>query len=547
MKNCKIPALWCYGEHTRMLMTDYIFEMRRVKYIIDEFYTGDSGFEVITSEKIGEKEIDGIIISTYKYRKEIVETIRSRYPQMKYLDIYEKLYENGIDLSCEYYAENYPYARYARINRMNCELWEQKNVKYQEDFVEDLVKEFVLIKDFSSAIRCMEEALRENHDRKMKELLKYLYRIYRMELQAASVISKKNVLMLCIDGLRRQDLFSGEMERVKRFILYRGYSFTNAYSASTSTYESLIPAYSGNNDLSTRYYEKNEIEEEECPFIKEAIKQERKIRFYTDSCHYVKSKHIVVTESYQTAAEKLWDFLLDAVDEKNGLFYVHILYESHYSYPNPYTKGALVTEGTNILFDFLSRNGGKLKTDYVAQHRDTLRYLDDLLAPILEQLCCKMIIYADHGNVLLGKNAELGDVSYPQLTFGEELIQVPLVICDEETGVGISDKICSLMDLNNMLICLLQGKAVKEIDHAYVKVVRSALYNADFQYLYQKIGCERGSKAFEVFLFQEGYKLVVYEDGVIELYNSASDEKISDIILKKNLLAQIEEMITVWT
>ena len=67
--DCEKPALWCYGEHTRMLMTDYVFEMKNVKYIIDEFCTGDGGFEIIRSKEIEEKEIDGIIISSFKYRK----------------------------------------------------------------------------------------------------------------------------------------------------------------------------------------------------------------------------------------------------------------------------------------------------------------------------------------------------------------------------------------------------------------------------------------------------------------------------------------------
>ena len=42
--SCENPALWCYGEHTRMLMTDYVFEMKKVRYIIDEFCAGDGGF-----------------------------------------------------------------------------------------------------------------------------------------------------------------------------------------------------------------------------------------------------------------------------------------------------------------------------------------------------------------------------------------------------------------------------------------------------------------------------------------------------------------------
>nr|WP_300813274.1 sulfatase-like hydrolase/transferase [uncultured Acetatifactor sp.] len=543
--SCENPALWCYGEHTRMLMTDYVFEMKKVRYIIDEFCAGDGGFEIIRSGEIEEKEIDGIIISSFKYRKEIAETIRNHFPQMRYLDIYQTLHENGIDLVCEYYAEDYPYARYARMNRIRQELREQEDSEEKDRLQEALLREYVAIKDFPGAIACMEEILKGNQGRKNGEVLDCLKNVYELELQAASAVSERNVLMLCIDGLRRRDLFSGEMEKVRDFISRRGYAFTNAYSTSTSTYESLIPTYSGNYDLRTRYYEKSEIEEDECPFIKEAVSQGRKIHFYTDFCHYVKSNQIKVTDSYQTAAEKLWDFLLDAADEDNGLFYVHILYESHYSYPNPYTAGNLVTEGTSILFDFLSRNGGQLKTDYAAQHRDALNYLDDLLAPVLERLSCRIAVFADHGNILLDKDTKLEDVTYPQLTFGEELIQVPLVICDGRTGGGASGKICSLMELNTMITSLLQGKKVTEDSRDHVKVVRSRLYNVDFKYLYTKMGHERGLGAFEAFLFQQGYKLAVYSDGAVELYDSETDERLENESLKEELLARVKEEITV--
>lgn len=545
VSSCENPALWCYGEHTRMLMTDYVFEMKKVRYIIDEFCTGDGGFEIIRSGEVEDKKIDGIIISSFKYRKEIIETIKSNFPKMRYLDIYEALHENGIDLACEYYAEDYPYARYARMNRISRELRECGDDEDKKRLQEALVQENVLIKDFPSAITCMEEILKRNDDRKNREIMDFLYEVYSQELQAASAVSDRNVLMLCIDGLRRRDVVSGEMEKIKELISSKGYFFTNAYSTSTSTYESLIPTYSGNNDLRTRYYEKSEIEEDECPFVKEAISQGRKIHFYTDFCHYVKSNYINVTDNYQTAAEKLWDFLLDAVDEDNGLFYIHILYESHYSYPNPYTIEKLVTEGTSILFDFLSCNGGRIKTDYVAQHRDALNYLDNLLPPILERLSCKTVLFADHGNILLEKETKLEDVTYPQLTFGEELIQVPLVIFDGRTSAGTSSQICSLMELNDIVICLLQRKKVGEGNKDYIKVVRSPLYNVDFQYLYTKMGYECGLGAFEAFLFQRGYKLVVYSDGTVELYDSDMDKLLKNKSLKEELLAQIRNEITV--
>lgn len=547
VKDCQCPAIWAYGIHTRMLMADYIFELKPVKYIIDEFRMEDAGgYAMIRSGEISDKRIDGIIISSFKYRKEIAETIETKFPQVKYLDIYQSLHQCGIDLDSEYYAQTHPYTHYTRINRLKRELEHSQSTSAKKDLYWELLKELVWIKDFPSAIACVEAYGGTDSSAQSQELMRSLQRVYQLELCAASAVSEKNVLMLCIDGLRRKDLFAEQMKKIKTCIDRDMFFFTNTYSVSTSTFESLIPTYSENEDLRTKYYEQSSIQETDCRFVREAIQQGRRILFYTDGYPYVESSHVQVQEQSRTAAEKIWDFLLDAVDEENGLFYVHILYESHFSYPNPRTEKNLIADGTSIFFDFLPRGGGKLRTDYEAQKRDSMQYLDDLLAPFLERLHCPMVLFADHGSCILKETARMEDVNYPQLTFGEELIQIPLAIRSKEMGIGESHQICSLMDLNEIVIHLLRRERPEEPVRSYIKVLRSEIYNEDFKYLYRELHFEQGLKAFEAFLFQDGWKLVVYDDGVLELYSAAGDIRVEDDAKKEALLAQVREDLTVF-
>ena len=35
LNQCEKPAIWCYGIHTKMLMADFIFCLKKVRYIID--------------------------------------------------------------------------------------------------------------------------------------------------------------------------------------------------------------------------------------------------------------------------------------------------------------------------------------------------------------------------------------------------------------------------------------------------------------------------------------------------------------------------------
>lgn len=542
--DCKEPAIWCYGKHTRMLMSDFMFEMKKVHYIIDANYADqvESGFEIIQKEQIEKYHIDGVIVSSYIYKDEIIQEIQRNYPNLKFLDIYKELEKEGIYLNGNYYAKEHPYQHYTLLN----ELQQRLDDEITDLLCRQIVNEYVNIKDFVSAIRYAKLWEEQYPNELTLGLIDDLTDLLDLEYEAIQKIDQNNVLQLCIDGLRRDDLLKRQkMPKLYSYLEKNGCLFDNAYSMSTSTYESLIPAYGENADLRTKYFENIEVPEGKCRYINKAIEQNRKIFFYTDSSRYIEGDQIKVYDSALTATQKIWEFVSDAVDETNGLFYIHILYESHYSYPNPYTKRKLIADGTHIMFDYLSKNGGKIRTDYLSQQRDALRYVDDVLAPVLEKLKCSIVLYADHGNILIEEGKKLEELEYTKYTFHEDLIRVPLFVKASNVKVERNDNLVSIMELNNILIGLLENKGFEYIPKEYVKVVRSEIYNPDFRYIYTKYGKEKGLQAFELFIFAKGYKVAVYADGTTELYNNC-DEVVCDEKLKSELMQHIQEEVTVW-
>ena len=366
--------------------------------------------------------------------------------------------------------------------------------------------------------------------------------LYRLQLQAVGHISKKNVLMLCIDGLRRRDILNGLMPELSEYIKNNMVFYENAYSVSTSTYESLIPTYSENYDMKTEYYNTNVVEKGKCRFIEEAKRQNRNIYFYTDSVQYIDDSVINVTQKSQTVSEKIWDFVLDAISEENGLFYMHILYESHFSYPSPFVEGDIVAKGTNILFDYLSADK-KLHTDYYSQHISSLRYVDNLLSPLINGLNINFVLYADHGNLVLPKTMQISKIKNTSYSFGEEMTAIPLAIKMDGMHPEKNKELISLSEINSIVISLLNQDIYKYDNCEYIKIQRSEIYNQDFKYLYKCMNFEKGIKAFEMFIFRSGYKLVIYSDGEKELYNS-NDNLIDDEVLLRDLEAKIREKVT---
>lgn len=538
-------AIYGNGYHTSILMSDFIYEMKSIRHIVDSYAKqGEEGggFTVISDKQMAQHGIDGVVISSFIYRDEIKRKLADEYPQIDYLDIYEELEKNGTALKSEYYSLNHPYYRYRVIHEYNRKLCEcgKKEETYRE-----LFREYFWMKDFKSAQEILARAFEECRNPNYLKMLDDVKEISDLMADTLRRITSGNVLMLCMDALRREDLFEKGMPRLSEICARKGKIYTNAYAFSTSTFESLIPAYSENDDLRTGYYESNAVKKGGCRFISEAVKQGRYIYFDTDMCEFVQDSHIDRCSGFQTVSEKIWNFAVHADGKENGLFYMHVLYESHYSFPNPYTEGDLVCEGTAMLFDFLPKRGSCLRTDYTRQHDDALRYLDERLSAMLEQLSCRTVIFADHGTLMLPEGTQLADIKESAFAAGEEWLRIPLAVFSPETGTGTDGRLISLMRINDIVISLLQEKEFLHEGRDFIKAARSAIYNPDFKMLYKMRGYEQGLSAFEAFIFPDGHKLVVFADGNMELYLGRQDQRIADEQLINKHYEKIRHCITV--
>lgn len=549
VKSCKKVAIYCNGGHTKMLMADFAFELKGINYIVDNYSNGleESGFSFIKDEELEKNAIDGVIISSYKFKDSIAENLEKNHPFIKYLNIYDVFNRSGLHIQSDYYYYNHPYQHYKYINKLQKEIrgfsGQDKDRLEQAYFA--LINRYIHIKDFRSAIYYAKKQADIFHKNKYEQLVLDLKNLYEAEQEAAGRINESNVLMFCFDGLRKQDMKEAYMPKLTKVFRDKAFIFENAYSFSTSTFESLMPVYAENDDLRTAYFSRNYITEEQCPFLKEAKRQKRHIYFYTDAEHYIEGNDITYCGICQTITEKIWSFILDATDEKNGFYYIHESYESHFTFSNPYTEDELVGEGTAMLFDFLPQKGGKLRTDYEQQHLDALRYLDDVVSPIFCEMNCRMLVFADHGNLILSEDCKMEEVKKSKLIYDEEWIHIPYIICSPEMGRGKSKELISLMYLNDILMSMLK-KTVYEIpQNSYVKIARSELYNPDFRHLYKKMCHERCLLAFEGFIFADGYKLIVYSDGLMELLVTETDDTIHDEKLAWKYLNIIKEHVTV--
>lgn len=145
---------------------------------------------------------------------------------------------------------------------------------------------------------------------------------------------------------------------------------------------------------------------------------------------------------------------------------------------------------------------------------------------------------------MIPQGMRLDDIEASKYSYHEDLIQIPFAIKSPEINNGKSEELLSLMSINKVILALLKAEPFAEEKKEHIKVQRSQIYNPDFQYLYKKNGQEQELKAFEAFLFREGYKLIVYQDGSVRLC-TMNDRMLEDVAKKKELYQRIEKEITV--
>ena len=120
VKSCTKTAIYCNGGHTKMLMADFAFELKGVNCIVDNYAdtSSEGGFLLIKDEEMEQNGIDGVIISSYKFRNSIIERLQKDHPFMKYLDIYDIFGKEGIHLQSDYYYHSHPYQHYQHVNAL---------------------------------------------------------------------------------------------------------------------------------------------------------------------------------------------------------------------------------------------------------------------------------------------------------------------------------------------------------------------------------------------------------------------------------------------
>ena len=114
-----------------------------------------------------------------------------------------------------------------------------------------------------------------------------------------------------------------------------------------------------------------------------------------------------------------------------------------------------------------------------------------------------------------------------------------------QQGNEDSDMLISLKCISDIINSLLKNEKYTPQKREFIKIMRSELYNPDFRFLYKSINKARYLSAFEAFVFDNGYKLLIYSDRYIELYRLPEEKRIENKVVVNALLEKVSDEVSV--
>lgn len=536
-------AIWGVGRknsinsHAAILIKKYILEINGLSYLIDGCVElqGDTflGYPIIAPQEIEEKGIDLVIIGSRASRKSIVENLKEVAPHCEYIDIYEELKENGMEISYNFYQDGNVYTQLYQTRLQ----YETSTKETRADSLKELIALYLAIRDFYYAESYIKEYARQHFPgwesihamwNEIKELLS--------QVKAKNQSRTGDISVFFIDSLRAMDVYQKEQDGLTFSILgeylTEGAVFEQAYSTGATTYESMLSIVKQKLPYEENVYADGFMFEfEEFPLLLEMKKSGREITFYTAQDYYIlnPSEHHKRKELLYMP-EKLWQVACDMAESKQPTFnFLYCTWELHFPLVCGYHRKKPEIRG------FFDVGVEDMSSFIVEQLEDCLHYVDTQFSYYKPLFSPDMVsvFFGDHSQVIYEEK------QLPYFAYCKDLersVHVTFAICQKDMKPQVISQPVSMIDFNSIV---LQAITTKEIKVPNRKVLRYQYYNVHNKIL-QQIAKEKQLEDYiagvQGFICEEGLVLLTATGKEEVILNEAGKE-----LSKEQLLERIKQ------
>ncbi len=517
-------AIWGAGEHTDNLMKYFAVQLKNLKYVIENNVevakAKYSGYEIIAPDDIINSNIDCIFISSFASRKQITTSIKNINKNIKIIDFYEILKEKNVFLSAPFYMLA---DEYLEIDKLLKHVDNLLMAEHKKDILYKLILQYAKIYDFKNMFKFIDVLLKIDNKNEL-EVLQFKFKLEQLLKEISQKLKgqKDHLILLYIDALRYKDIYDLNNMPYLKGIAEKHIDFTNAFSTSITTYESMVSCFSSQMPLENENYKRNFINEEECDFLKEAISKGYNINFYMLGCFkLVDSKHINYKPGGTYCATTLWNFITDlATSESKSISLLYFMQESH----PPHIGGShkINVKVHNTPFS----TGDKVnqtQEEYSQQYYEALNYLDSQIEFFMEMLCEEnsVVVFSDHGQIVEKAQCVIKDVgTLPG--WHDERYKIPLIIKDKRFETQQVDELFSLIDFNSLLIGLIKGKLCIN-KRNFIEIQFSKMHNKTIRKLFLENGLEDYIDSYKIYR-NKSYKAIRINEKKIRVYKLGDAE-----------------------
>lgn len=534
-------AIWGSGDHTTQLYKYFSSEIKDAEFILDndkskegkKFLKFDIRYPDV--EKI--KLIDVILISSFSCVEQIEEQIKKMDVEVEVINIYDKLEKKGVKLQAAFYSDASIYTDIYKLKKAF-------NEKKQENILKDIILNYLKIRDINNAKKYINIYINNNYDKynKMIELLRRLEYIENDIIDRINEKAKDNIFIFYWDALRYKDVHSKNTQmKYINSILNQSTYFTNTYSPSIFTYDSVQTILTGLDKNNAEIKDKKIVSDEHCEFIKEAQSKGYKIKIYTNYWDIIEGEKIEHFNS-DYATLTIWNAVCNMAassDSKN----IYILYFWQETHP-PHFCG----NHEKIPFEHSTPFSGSKCTmqsqeDYNNQYNECLRYIDEVMEyyySILGENTLK-ILFSDHGQIIEQATYELKDIG-TLAGWHDDRVHIPLVITGGHISKKRIDGLFSMSKFNEIMKLILDKKQISLDIEDKIYFRFSKMYNAIMVNNYKKAKMEDYVHGFIVYM-NDKYKCVITGNNKIRYFYKSNDNEIFDKKEIENIKSLFEEEI----
>lgn len=540
--NCigKKFAIWGAGEHTDNLYKYFSVELKEAQFIIDNNIqlTGKKkfGFEIINPNELKNYDIDVILVSSYAGAKSIEEQINELNLNCKCINFYTELENRGIKLRGAFFLNP---GIYISLFNEKKKYIQCKDELEREKILKKIIYLYLKLRDFYNAKKYINEYIRFNFEDKL-EFSQLLMDINNLLKSLRTILQRRHgrdIMLLFLDSLRAKDIYNHNSNmKYLNSILKNSIYFTNAYSPSIVTYESVPSMFKNSMPFIDSLYKRKILKEDECEFLKIAKEKGYKIKIYSLSYwNIIDGYSIQYGEESNYGSETLWNACCDMAEskEENTIYLLYFWQETH----PPHIGGEHKLSPQSHVTPFTCNDELKqTQEEYIRQYEESLCYIDSQLEfyfDIINNNTIK-IIFSDHGQIIdkaLSPIEEIGTLA------GWHTIRynVPFIINGLNMKSEIITELFSTKNLSEIIKGIINDK-LNICTSEIVEVNFSKINNSIIIDKYKQKGYEDYLYGFKVFL-SKNYKVVITGNGKVKVYN-INDEineitdtlKINDII-----------------